>query len=388
MVLSAFLLVLLFLNPRNQTSHKMEKLPSDVSYGNTIHSPEVDFSQRTDTSAMKDKTILITGGASGLGAGFFSTWASLGANVIIGDINETAGQTLVNKTKAATGNDNLHFIRVDVTDWLSQVTFFREASRLSLHGGIDCVVANAGIGDGEESRLLENPPDFRDMDEPPPPKLKILDVNLVGVLYTTTLANSYLPRNPGSSRCSLHSVAGPRDRHLLLVASIAGLQPLPGLSLYCASKHAVTGIFRTLRITSPITHGIRVNLLCPYFVDTPILGVAGNAILAGGALATIDSVVEAATRLVAESSIVGRGLAIGPKVSMSETNAAGLQADDEQAGEKSIWDVYAHDFEQCDLFSRRIVALTNLKASQRGWLGLFGDLGWAFTSPIRQFFKR
>lgn len=358
----------------------------NVPFENIIQSPEIDFSKPIDSSAIKEKTILITGGASGLGAGFFTAWAALGANVIIGDISEDSGRRLVDETGASTNNKNLHFLSLDVTSWESQVSFFREACKLSPHGGIDCVVANAGISATYESRAFEEPPDYAAMPNPPKPSLETLETNLTGVLYTTTLAISYLSRNPGSSRCSVQGTPGPRDRHIILVSSIAGLCPLVTQSVYAASKHGVIGTFRSLRVTTPVLHGIRVNALCPYFVDTPILGVAGVAVLAGGAPATVDSVVEAATRLVADSSIVGRGLAIGPKVSMKEAKVAGFDLDDTCGAERAIWDIYAHDFEQSDIFSRRLVALTNIKGNQRGMLGLLVDLGWAFTSPVRRLF--
>jgi NAD(P)-dependent dehydrogenase (short-subunit alcohol dehydrogenase family) len=351
-----------------------------------IQSPAVDFSKPADSSTIRDRTILITGGASGLGAGFFTAWAALGANVVIGDINEDSGRRLVDKTRASTKNANLHFLPLDVTSWESQVAFFREASKLSPHRGIDCVVANAGISGGSESMAFEEPPDYTTIPEPPKPSLATIQINLVGVLYTTNLAISYLSRNPGSARCSLQGTTGPRDRHIILVSSIAGLQPLVTQSVYGTSKHGVIGTFRNLRVTAPILHGIRVNALCPYFVHTPIIGVEGPFVLAGGAPATVEAVVEAATRLVADSTIIGRGLAISPKASMKEATEAGLDVDETQDGDRAIWDVYAHDFEQSDIFTRRVVALTNIKGDQRGLLGLLADLGWAVTSPIRRLF--
>jgi NAD(P)-dependent dehydrogenase (short-subunit alcohol dehydrogenase family) len=364
----------------------MTNTKGNIPFENIIQSPEVDFSKPTDTSTIKDKTILITGGASGLGAGFFTAWAALGANVIIGDINESRGRQLVESTTTSTGNKRLYFLALDVTSWESQVSFFREAAKLSPHGGIDCVVANAGIGGSPESIAFEEPPDYTTIASPAKPSFQIIQVNLIGLLYTTTLAISYLSRNPSSERCSPNGVPGPRDRHIVLISSMAGLCPIATQSIYGASKHGVIGLFRSLRITVPILHGIRVNALCPYFVHTPILGVDGSAILAGGAPATMDGVTEAATKLVADSTIIGRGLAIGPRASMKEARDAGFEVDDSRDGERAVWDVHAHDFDQSDIFSRRVVALTNMKSDQRGLLGLLGDLGWALSLPIRRLF--
>jgi hypothetical protein len=100
----------------------------------------------------------------------------------------------------------------------------------------------------------------------------------------------------------------------------------------------------------------------------------------------VESVVEAATRLVTDCIIIGRELAILPKAGMKEAKNAELGVDETQDDESDIWDVYAHDFEQSDIFARGVMALTNIKADQRGLLRLLGDLGWAVTSPFSRLF--
>ena len=128
--------------------------------------------------------------------------ASHGANVIIGDLNEAGGEKLVAQIRAETVNSNHHFLKVDVTSWNSQVAFFKQAASFSPHSGIDCVIANAGICDAIETIKFENPPDYSALSDPPEPPLKTLRVNLDGVMFTTTLAISYLSRNPGSRKCT------------------------------------------------------------------------------------------------------------------------------------------------------------------------------------------
>ena len=126
----------------------------------------------------------------------------------------------------------------------------------------------------------------------------------------------YLARNPGSGAanptCDPETTL--RDRHLLLIGSIASLYPIPGQSLYGASKHAVLGLFRCLRATC-FQHGIRVSMLAPYFAETSrhMVTPAARAILSGGSLAEVDDVVEAATRFMADPRVVGRALAIAPR---------------------------------------------------------------------------
>ena len=342
-------------------------------------SPPLDFSNIPDDSWVQDKTILITGGASGFGEGFFRRWAAAGANVVIGDINVQRGDQLVRDVKRETGNQNLHFFHCNVTDWQSQVNFFKEAIKVSPHGGIDTVVANAGIVNADGK--LEQPENL-DTADPPPPNLAVLDVNLTGVVYTTHLALFYLPRNPESvvanPKCDPSQTQ--RDRHILLISSIAGLLPIPGQALYAASKHAVVGLYRTLR-SSSFVHGVRVSLICPYFIDTPLLSGVARAVLAGGAMGKAEDVVEAATRFTADPRVVGRAVSVGPKMKVKQ-DADGewfLAEGNTDGAEKTIWEIYPHDFEDCDVFQRNMVGLLNRVMEIRGWVGWISDMFGALT---------
>ena len=100
-------------------------------------SPAIDTNAMPDDTWVRCKTIVITGGASGFGEGFFRRWAANGANVVIGDINVQKGDQLVREVRSSTGNPNLHYFHCDVTNWQSQVQFFKDAINVSPHGGID-----------------------------------------------------------------------------------------------------------------------------------------------------------------------------------------------------------------------------------------------------------
>ena len=206
-------------------------------------SSPVDTSLPYDASTLSGKTILITGGASGFGEGFARHWAAQGATIIIGDIDDVRGKAIAQALCKENANNSTHFLHCDVTNWQSQVDFFHDALKLSPTGGIDSVVANAGITD--RMPPLSQPVGL-DAPEPPEPDLKCMDVNLTGVLYTTHLAMFYLPRNPGSKGANSTTLpaAGTPDRHLLLVGSVASISPLPIICQYAASKHAVLGLFR------------------------------------------------------------------------------------------------------------------------------------------------
>lgn len=344
----------------------------------TIHqSPPIDVDIPYNADWVSGKTVLITGGASGFGAGFAQKWAAHGATVIIGDINTSLAETLVARIRSDTGRaDAAFFVHCNVTDWDSQVAFFKEAVRLSPHGGIDCVVANAGIA-GQDH--FEEPKAL-DADAPPKPNLKTVEVNLIGVLYTTHLALFWLPRNPGSSLCSPNSnpATSKRDRHLLLLGSIASLMPIPAQALYGVSKHGVLGLFRTLRSTS-FVHGIRVNILCPYFIDTPILDAPARVVLAGGATGRPEDVVDAATRFTADSRICGRSLCVGPKMTLAPDDKGELQvvvkpSAARETKVRAVWEAYAEDFEDSEVFMKRILRLINQITAIRGWVGYWGDI--------------
>ncbi|QSZ32320.1 hypothetical protein DSL72_001894 [Monilinia vaccinii-corymbosi] len=345
----------------------------------------VDTTSPYDAGWVAGKTILITGGASGFGEGFFRKWAENGANVIIGDVNGARGKALVEEVRKSTGNQNHHYLHCDVTNWQSQVDFFRTAAELSPSKGIDSVVANAGITDQVMS--FQRPLDL-DAPGPPKPNFKAFEVDLLGVLYTAHLALWYLPRNPQSQKASPSTTPGPNtpDRHLLLIGSLASFTAFPGQVLYAVSKHGVLGLFRSLRPTS-FVNGVRVNMLCPYFIDTPLIPTAGRLILAGGAMGKPEDVVDAGTRLMADTRIVGRALVIGPKVRVDgefdllpETSNGGNQ--------KAVWEAYADDLNEIDVFGARFVRLVNTLETIRGWRGWAFDVLTALVYPIRSMFGR
>ncbi|KAL8816234.1 MAG: hypothetical protein Q9191_008364 [Dirinaria sp. TL-2023a] len=349
-------------------------------------SPPLDTSTPINESWLKTKTILITGGASGFGAGFFKRWAAAGATVIIGDINRAKGESLTQELRTETKNQALHFIHCDVTSWASQVNLFKQATKLSPHGGIDSVIANAGIA--SSTKRFEDPPNLS-TDEPPPPDLQVLDVNLTGAVYTTHLALWYLPRNPGSLPCDPirdPATTSPRDRHLLLMSSAAGLMPIPGEALYGASKHALVGLYRSLR-SSAFVHGVRINMLCPYFIDTPLLHAGARAVLAGGTIGQLEDVVRAGTRLVADPNVVGRAAFVGPRMRVRQDDGGEWRVVRE-GEEKAVWEIYVHDFEDSDLFMRKLVGLLNAAMKLRGWIGwgtdLVGAVGYGFRSWLKK----
>lgn len=346
-----------------------------------LQSDEIDLTKATNVRWLKDKTVVITGGASGIGSRLVRTWALDGeAIVVFADNDDRVALETLQDILSHNPAARVKFVHCDVTDWKSQVNLFKEAAAFSPQGGIDIVVANAGITDKHRYEF----PKALDKDEPEKPNLNAVDVNLIGTLYTAQLALFWLPKNPGSPGCSPSRDAATckRDRHLLLVGSMASLIALPGSALYSSTKHAVLGLFRSLRM-SAWSRGVRVNLLCPYFIDTPLISDMGRILLSGGQLATLDDVVAAATRLAADSSIVGRSLCVGPKLATADANEGSVRSvADGSEGQVAIWEAYAHDLQSSELFTRRFVGLLNAGVRLRGWKGFFLDLFKVFVRRV------
>ncbi|KAL8285816.1 hypothetical protein RB597_002746 [Gaeumannomyces tritici] len=392
----------------------------------------VDMSAPYDRAGCAGKTVLITGGASGLGAAFAREWASHGAHIFVGDVDERAGEALVASLRASTGSPHHHFQRCDVADWASQVSLFRACARASPTGGIDVVVPNAGIGGlGHEDRAAGGGgssfeyPRGLDAEDPPAPNLKVLDINLIGVMYTVHLGLFWLARNdvkggggdddnnnnseqpqpdgdetPEDLAARLKKLRAQRDRHLLLIGSIGGVLPLVGAPEYTASKHGVTALFRTLR-TPCFWRGIRVNMLLPCFVDTPMVPNGVMFVLAGSGKAAVADVVEAGTRFVADKTVAGRAVVVGPRLKVDDgadgrTRIAELSPAENEAaakagmkgqwpGNQAAWECYAHDYENLEGFVYRYNKLMTAYAQVAGWIGWARDVfSLFFRNPTKK----
>jgi NAD(P)-dependent dehydrogenase (short-subunit alcohol dehydrogenase family) len=168
-------------------------------------------------SNVAGKRILITGGASGIGAASAKLLASRGAKVVIGDRNEELGDSVYKEALEA--NHSITFRRVDVTDGDDVRALFKFA--MSELGGLDVVINNAGIDHAPKPMHELSDDDFD----------KNIAVNLKGVWHCMRAAVACLAPNGGG--------------HVINVASIAGLRSAPLLSAYSAAKHGVMGLTKS-----------------------------------------------------------------------------------------------------------------------------------------------
>ncbi|MEO5982212.1 MAG: SDR family oxidoreductase [Pedococcus sp.] len=188
--------------------------------------------------AFEPKVSIVTGGASGIGRAIAAELVGRGSHVVIADLDLTAAQGTAHELGPRCSAVALDVANADAVRRVVQ-------DAVAEHGRLDVMVNNAGIGLGG---FLE------ELDERH--WTKAIDVNLRGVINGATAAYEVMRAQ--------------RSGHILNIASLAGLVPAPSMLPYTTTKHAVVGLSTALRAEAA-SLGIQVSVLCPGFVDTPLL---------------------------------------------------------------------------------------------------------------------
>ena len=192
---------------------------------------------------LQGKVAIVTGGASGFGAGIVRKFAAEGARVIVADLNLQAALDLV-----ATVGTAARALRVDVSLAADTQLMFDAAEHH--FGPVDILVNNAGIG--HLPQALEGLPE----DE-------------FDRLFAVNMKAIYLAMREAVPRMKARKLAGIKGV-VLNMASTAGVSPRPRLAWYNASKGWVITATRACAVELA-PHGIRVNALNPVAGETPLL---------------------------------------------------------------------------------------------------------------------
>lgn len=203
--------------------------------------------------------VMITGAAGGIGEELCREFASRGAKLVLGDIDEQRGRALGARLREDGGDAS--FMRCDVGASEDVRDLVRAA--VERHGRLDVAINNAGI-----THLPATTADF-DVDVFD----RVLSVNLRGVFL--------------GLRHELPVMVEQGRGAIINVASVLGLVGFANAAAYCAAKHGVVGLTRCAALETA-AQGVRVNAICPGFIETPMVTVHGIAAAPG--TAEFDSV--------------------------------------------------------------------------------------------------
>jgi NAD(P)-dependent dehydrogenase (short-subunit alcohol dehydrogenase family) len=216
---------------------------------------------------------VVTGGARGIGRAIAGLMVARGHAVVIGDLDGWAAAATAAEVGAVAG------LAQDVRDPESHVLVAEEAAR---HGALTSWFNNAGVGDdGALASLTEEQ------------VRRLVEVNLLGTTWGTRAALAAF---------------GPAGGDVVNIASLSGLGPVPGYSMYAATKAAVVSLSASVNAESP--RGVRVHVLCPDGVDTAMLaaqdpeGLGAQLTHSGGPILDVAQVAEAAVALVGSRRVV------------------------------------------------------------------------------------
>jgi NAD(P)-dependent dehydrogenase (short-subunit alcohol dehydrogenase family) len=200
---------------------------------------------------LENKTVFITGGLSGIGKACAIAAAKEGANIVVADMksdnSEEALQKIINE------NPKAIFIECDVSKFDQVQSAIKKT--ISVFKTLDVALNNAGIG-GEPNKV-------GDMTEQA--WLKVISVNLNGVF--------------NCMKHELEQMAEQKSGVIVNISSILGKVGFATSAHYVAAKHGVIGLTQTAALEYS-SEGIRINAICPGFIETPLLkkgGISDNA---------------------------------------------------------------------------------------------------------------
>lgn len=217
---------------------------------------------------VRDKVVVVTGGADGIGAALCRRFARAGAAVVVVADRNGDGAAAV---AAEIGGEA---VTLDVSD--GDATAAMVADIEARHGRIDLFCCNAGVGDGDPDRNSAT-------SSPDAVWHRAWNVNVMAHVH--------------AARAVIPGMVARGGGYILNTVSAAGLLSQIGGAVYSTTKHAAVGFAESLSITHG-DQGIKVSILCPQGVDTAMLRAGGS-----GSPQSLDGVLTPDE--VAESVIAG-----------------------------------------------------------------------------------
>ena len=188
----------------------------------------------------EDAVAIVTGGGMGLGEALCEELGRRGATVVVADIDGGAAQQVAGRlTQAGT---QAVAVPVDVANQIEVAQLIENT--VAEYGRVDYMINNAGIAIGGDSRDLS-------MQQ----WLRVLDVDLLGVVHGTVHAYQLMARQGHG--------------HIVNISSLTGLIPQPGNAAYCTSKHGIVGLSLSSRAEGADL-GVKVSAACPGDMKTKI----------------------------------------------------------------------------------------------------------------------
>jgi NAD(P)-dependent dehydrogenase (short-subunit alcohol dehydrogenase family) len=226
---------------------------------------------------VKDKVVVVTGGADGIGAALCRRFAREGARIVV--VVDRNGEGAAAVAREIGGEA----VTLDVSDGAAMAAMV--AGVEARHGGIDLFCSNAGVGDGD--------PDKQNAASSPDAVWqRAWNVNVMAHVHAARAVLPGMQRRGGG--------------YLLNTISAAGLLSQIGGAVYSTTKHAAVGFAESLAITHG-DQGIKVSILCPQGVDTAMLrqGDAASQPQNLDGVLTPDEVAESVIQgLAAESFLI------------------------------------------------------------------------------------
>ena len=227
----------------------------------------------TTTGALDGQVAFVTGAGSGLGAAFARRLAQDGATVVINDLSPNAAADVA----AEVGGDTAIF------DVSHSGAFSSEIDKaVARHGRLDILVNNAGFAPPTdpdrvqqaianqmarmEGRIGDLVPPNSTVDLLDEDWDRMLKVHLYGTFYGT--------------RAALRHMTPARSGAIVNISSVLGLRPMAGALHYATAKAGIIAFTKSVgQEVAP--YGIRVNAVCPGWIDTPLLGAMDPMMMAG-----------------------------------------------------------------------------------------------------------